>query len=89
MTIVSGVVEFAAIAQPHQFATVERPYYLVWFPEGEWYFAAQQPRLYDAARKLIPPQPIPPGSTVNLHLDPHDWITAVQLVAAADDCPFG
>jgi len=86
--IITGVVAFAAIAQPHQFSTVTTPYYVVWFPEGKWYFAAQQPKLYDADRRLIPPQPIPVGSTVRLNLDADDWITAVQIVELADDCPF-
>lgn len=87
--IVSGVVAFAAIAQPCLFPAVATPYFAIWFPDEQWYFADVQPRLYDRDRRLIPPQPIPRGSVVNLHLDAGDWITAVQLVTVADDCPFG
>jgi hypothetical protein len=88
MSIVSGTVAFAAIVSPCVFPASKQPFYAVFLEPHRWLFAIRPPRLYDCRRRLIPAQPIAPGSTVKLSLDDDEWLLAVQIIELVDDCPF-
>ena len=66
------------------------PFHVLAFDTGEVFLARRQPSLYDRSAKRVPAAEIAPGSVVRVRFEVTDgvrWMTAVQIIALAEDQP--
>ena len=87
-TYVEGLVIFAALTYRVRSAPDRHGLFAVYLTESRWYVAKVPPKMYDKNRQPLQLFDLPAGSLVRLCLDASDWITHIQVLLVADDCPF-
>jgi hypothetical protein len=84
--ILTGTVRFTALTERLRYNVKHNGLFVVVLAERQC-FAVRAPRLFDRENKSIPPQEIPAGSRVHIHLT-GGWMDAIQVVELAEASPF-
>jgi hypothetical protein len=85
-------VAYAALHRTLRYRGEDTGLHVLAFEDRTMFFSKQQPKLYDATAKLIPPREIRPGSYVNVRYGVERGVNRMQAVQIVhqpeEDSPF-
>jgi hypothetical protein len=85
---VAGTVTFSSITHRLRSDRERDGVYALHLESGSRFYSRAPLRLYDRVRRPLPLGEIASGAKVCVATDDDGWMTAVQVLDVADDCPF-